>query len=134
MRLDPNISSLAESLPDLAGYDLRTIVCGDNTTSVRTTEFIFLKGYRDAGDAYLTYLYVYLLNSEYGRADFEFHEQLPHLVSYRIEDTEDTHTKKPMKSLVLEFEKGRLSFTFEKVFHVTSSYKVSELIAERSTP
>ncbi len=65
--------------------------------------------------------FIYLINSRFGCADFEFTQDFPLLASYRIEDKEDDAiTKKPMKVLTLEFKKGSLSFVFEKVFHAIS--------------
>ncbi len=48
-----------------------------------------------------------------------------------MEDTEDAMSKKAMKSLIFEFERGTLSFIFEKAFHVISSYPFSK--ASKST-
>jgi hypothetical protein len=122
INLYPNIASVAEGSPDLAGCHLQTVDRGVDTTPVTTTTLIFTK--EAPGDTHLTCIYVYLLNSGYGLADFTCGECLPDVVSYKVQDAEDSRTDKPMRALVLEFEKGSLSFTCERVFYVTSSYRI----------
>jgi hypothetical protein len=117
----PNIGTLAEGFPSIDGFGMYVIALGDNTSPTKTITLQFSRCNPDR--TVLEEIHVYLLNGEYGLANFESYESLPHLAGYKIEQTQDRRTRQPMKLLVLDFDRGSLSFNFERVFHATSSYK-----------
>lgn len=122
VELHPHIACLTEGVPDLRGYSVNAIVRGDDTTPIITMMLIF--SHIDTDETQLGYNYVYLINSNYTQADFEYLQYLPPVVAYKIENTEDSSAEKLKKVLTLSFENGSVSFSFEKAFYASSVYRL----------
>jgi hypothetical protein len=124
------LSRLISGFPDLTSHRMQGHIISDAYAShINSTILNFYKvlGDKDhVDDAIITHVFVYLINSKFGCADFEFTEHFPLLTSYRLEDIYDGKSKIVMKSLTLEFQKGTLSFSFENAFHALSSHPVGK--------
>lgn len=99
--------------------------------TIKTLTLIFVRkveGRERSEQAHEIETYVYLINSRFGLVDFEFTDHFPRLVSYNVQDKEDDElTRKPMKLLTLEFEKGSLSIIYEAALHAISKQPLAEL-------
>ncbi len=129
----PKLSRIAEGFPDLTAHRMQGHIISDaHASPINSTILNFYKVLGDKehlDEAMIVQVFVYLINSEFGCADFEFAEFFPLLTSYRIEDVPDDKTNLVMKSLTLEFEEGTLSFTFEGAFHAVHSHPVGKPIS-----
>jgi hypothetical protein len=104
-------SEIGIDIPDLAGYTMHRQIIGDTLLPILLS---FFKVSDDQSQWFD--MDVLLINARMGEAHFEFGKAFPPMVSYRIENQD--HNGEPMKILHVEFEKGSISFSYEKAVHI----------------
>jgi len=105
-------SEIGMDIPDLSGYTMHRQIIGDN--ALHPILISFFKVSDDRSQWFD--IDVFLINARFGEAHFEFGKAFPPMVSYRIET--EHHNGEPMKILHIQFEKGSISFSYEKAVHV----------------